>query len=53
MRDAAGKLPDRFKLLRLPQLPLHGAQFGNILGNHFDRIGMILNRQTQHMQPHR
>src|SRR6266852_1795004 len=41
MRDPSRKLSNGFKFLRLAQLPFHGAQFGYVFGDDFERTGMI------------
>ncbi len=49
MRDSSGQLADSLELLRLPQLPLHGAQLGHILRNHFE---FACTGKSPNIQPH-
>ena len=42
MRDAAGEASDGFHLLRLAELLLQGAAFGDVLGEQFEEDGVAI-----------
>jgi len=52
VRDATRKLPDGLKLLRLPQLALHGPKLGHVFSDDFDGPGMIGDREKAHVKTH-
>src|ERR1700719_750698 len=52
VRYSSRELADGLEFLRLAQLALHAAQFGDVLDDNFERFALVPSGNTPHVKPH-